>query len=68
MKTTVDIPDDSLRELMAFTKAETKKAAIVEAVNEFNNRQRMARLIRHAGTFKEFMTQDDLKKTREGAP
>lgn len=65
MKTTIDIPDDSLRELMNFTKAETKRAAIMQAVNDFNKRQRMAKLTKYAGTFTEFMTQEDLGKMRE---
>jgi hypothetical protein len=65
MKTTINIPDDSLRDLMTFTRAETKRAAIVQAVDDFNRRQRMARLTRHAGTFREFITQDDLARMRE---
>jgi hypothetical protein len=65
MKTTVDIPDDSLRDLMSYTKADTKRAAIMQAVNDFNKRQRMAKLTKYAGTFKEFMTQEDLGKMRE---
>jgi hypothetical protein len=65
MKTTVDIPDDSLRDLMNFTKAGTKKAAIVLAVNDFNQRRRMAGLTRYAGTVKEFMTKEELGRMRE---
>jgi hypothetical protein len=65
MKTTVDIPDDALRELMDFTKADTKRAAIVHAVNDFNRRQRMARLTKFAGTFKDFMNQGDLGRMRQ---
>jgi hypothetical protein len=44
---------------MGFTKAQTKRAAIVQAVDEYNRRQRMTRLTRHAGTFEKFMTQDE---------
>jgi hypothetical protein len=65
MKTTVDIPDKSLRDLMNFTRAETKRAAIVQAVDEFNRRQRMTRLTRYVGTFNDFMTQEDLAKDRK---
>jgi uncharacterized protein VirK/YbjX len=65
MKTTVEIPKDAFRDLMKFTKAKTKKAAIVQAIEEFNQRQRMARLTRHFGTLENFMTQDDLRKMRE---
>jgi hypothetical protein len=65
MKTTVDIPDKSLRDLMNFTRAGTKRAAIVQAVDEFNQRQRMSRLTKYVGTFNDFMTQEDLVKDRE---
>ena len=65
MKTTINIPDESLRDLMAFTKADTKRAAIVQAVDDFNRRQRMARLTKYAGTFKEFIVQEDLARMRE---
>jgi hypothetical protein len=65
MKTTVDIPDKSLRDLMNFTRAGTKRAAIVQAVDEFNQRQRMTRLTKYVGTFHDFMTQEDLARDRE---
>ena len=65
MKMTLDIPDDALRDLMAFTRAETKRAAIMRAVDDFNRRQRMARLTKVAGTFKDFMSQEDLGRMRE---
>lgn len=68
MKTTVEIPDAALRDLMGFTKARTKRAAIVQAIDDFNKRQRMARLIGYAGTFKEFMTQEDLARLRDKGP
>ena len=65
MKTTVDIPEEALADLMRFTGAETKRAAISRAVDEFNRRQRMAALEKYAGTFKDFMTRDDLKTMRK---
>jgi hypothetical protein len=65
MKTTVNIPDESLRDLMTFTRAETKRAAIVQAVEDFNRRQRMSHLTKYAGTFKEFIAQEDLGRMRE---
>jgi hypothetical protein len=65
MKTTVDIPDKSLRDLMNFTRAGTKRAAIVRAVDEFNQRQRMTRLTKYVGAFNDFMTQEDLARDRD---
>ncbi len=64
MKTTVDIPDNELREAMRLTKAKTKREAIVTAVVDFNRRHRMARLIDRLGTCQNFMSRDDLDKGR----
>ncbi len=65
MKTTVDIPDQELRDVMKNTKAKTKREAIVKAVAEFNRRERVERLIAKFGTMDGIMTQEDLKKMRE---
>jgi hypothetical protein len=51
MKTTVDIPDVELAAAMRFTKAKTKREAIVRALEDFNRRQRMAELVKYAGSF-----------------
>ena len=48
MKTTVDIPDDELREAMRHTRATTKREAIVTAIAQFNRRRRMAALVKQA--------------------
>ena len=65
MKTTVDLPEEALAEAMKHSKAKTKTEAVALAVAEFNQRARMAALTKHLGTFKDFMTQDDLKRMRE---
>ena len=51
MKTTVDIPEGELKEAMRFTKAKTKREAVVKALEEFNRRRRMAELVKYSGTF-----------------
>jgi hypothetical protein len=51
MKTTIDIPDRELRDAMRFTKAKTKREAVVTVLEEFNRRRRMAELVKYAGTF-----------------
>ena len=38
MKTTVDIPDDELKDAMRFTRARTKREAIVTAIADYNRR------------------------------
>jgi Uncharacterized protein conserved in bacteria (DUF2191). len=65
MKTTIDLPEEELAEAMKHAKTKTKTAAVALAVAEFNQRHRMAALTRHFGTFKDFMTQEDLKRMRE---
>ena len=64
MKTTVDIPDDDLADAMRFTRAKTKRQAIVTAIQEFNRRKRMAELIKHAGTCKDLLSVEDLSQQR----
>lgn len=51
MKTTVDIPEHELKDAMRFTKAKTKREAVVRVLEEFNRRQRMAELVKYSGTF-----------------
>lgn len=65
MKTTVDLPESDLREAMRHTGAKTKTDAVARAVADFNRRQRLAKLADKLGTFKDFMTRDDLRKMRE---
>jgi len=65
MKTTIDIPDDELMEVLKYTGAKTKRDAVVFAIKDFNRRQRLSKVAEILGTFKEFMTQDDLKEIRE---
>ncbi len=64
MKTTVDIPDDDLADAMRFTRAKTKRQAIVTAIQEFNRRKRMAELIKHAGTCKDLISVEELSQQR----
>jgi len=61
----VDIPEETLASLMKLTKAETKRDAILEAIESYNRRRRTDDLVKLAGTFKDFMSQDDLTKMRE---
>jgi hypothetical protein len=65
VKTSLDIPDKELKDVMRFTRAKTKREAIVTAVADFNRRKRMARLVRHAGSSKTFMTFEELMKLRQ---
>jgi hypothetical protein len=64
MKTTVDIPDDMLLDVMKFTKARTKRDAIVAAIADFNRRRRMAELVKYSGTSESLMSLSELRKLR----
>jgi Arc/MetJ family transcription regulator len=64
MKTTIDIPDEALRDAFRFTRAKTKRAAIVTAVEDFNRRRRMAEAAQLLGGSETFMSHADLMKSR----
>lgn len=72
MKTTVDIPENELRDAMRFTKAKTKREAVVTVLEEFNRRRRMAELVKFSGTFSDsFPTNEkieavDARRDRRG--
>lgn len=65
MKTTIDIPDSELREVMQNTGAKTKREAVLAAIVELNRRHRAKRVLARFGTLENFMTQDDLRRMRE---
>lgn len=62
MKTTVDIPDRELKDAMRFTRAKTKREAIVTAIADFNRRKRMAGLLKYSGKFDSMMSHEEMKK------
>jgi hypothetical protein len=64
MKTTVDIPDRELADAMRFTRARTKREAIVTAIMDFNRRRRISALARHTGTLDTLMTAEELQRLR----
>lgn len=64
MKTTVDIPEDELKDAIRFTQAKTKREAIVGAIADFNRRMRMAELVQYAGTCPDLITPQELQTAR----
>lgn len=64
MKTTVDIPDTILTEAMRHTRATTKREPIVTAMEDYNRRRRMAKVLRHAGTCGELVKPEELQQLR----
>lgn len=63
MKTTIDIPDRELKDAMRFTKAKTKREAVVKVLEEFNRRRRMSELVKYSGTFSDsFPTNEEIEQ------
>jgi len=52
---------------MRFTKAKTKREAVVRVLEDFNRRRRMAELVKYAGTFSDrFPTNDEIEAVDAG--
>lgn len=64
MKTTIDIPDSAILDLMNFTHAKTKREAVLKAIDNFNQQQKMIQLANMLGSFEDFMDRDDLENMR----
>jgi Arc/MetJ family transcription regulator len=65
MKTTIDIPEKELADAMRFTRASTKREAVVAALTDFNRRQRMAELTSLRGSMPDMITTAALRKLRQ---
>lgn len=59
MKTTIDIPENILKEAMKHTGAKTKREVVVAAVEEFDLAERLH------GSCPNFMSKGELQKMRE---
>ena len=65
MKTTVDIPEKTLKDALKFSKAKTKREAIVTALDEYNRRHRVEKILGFLGKMDGIMTQAELRRMRE---
>ena len=66
MKTTIDIPDSLLKDTMKFSKATTKREAVVTALEDYSRRKRAEAAVGVLGTFQDFFTQTEHRELREG--
>lgn len=66
MKTTVDIPDDVLRDAMRNTHSKTKRAAILAALDEMNRRHAQAEVAHFFGRFNSLMTNEQIEAMERG--
>ena len=51
MKTTIDIPDNVLSDAIRYTKAKTKKDAVLDALEDYIRRQKVVSLTASFGTW-----------------
>jgi Arc/MetJ family transcription regulator len=65
MKTTIDIPEEVLEEVIRHTQARTKRDAVVTAISDFNQRKRLERLAEQLGTFENVVSLEELLRLRE---
>jgi hypothetical protein len=65
MKTTVDIAESALEEVVRHTRAKTKREAILIAVDDFNRRKRLEKLAEQLGSFDNAMPLEELLRLRE---
>jgi hypothetical protein len=49
---------------MRNTGAATKREAVVTAIEDYNRRKRLAAIVKTFGTFKDFMTREELQELR----
>ena len=64
MKTSLNIPDEDLEELLESSQALNKTEGVIMAIREFNRRKRMKELSKQHGTFSNFIEISELKKLR----
>ena len=64
MKTSIDIPEKVLDETLRYSGADTKRAAIITAMEDYVRRKKMAELIKYQGTCTEMMTVEELQRLR----
>ena len=65
MKTTLDIPEERLDDLMSSGNFSSKKEAVNTAIEAYLQQRRIARLLAAAGTSEDFMSGEDLEDFRK---
>ena len=62
MKTTIDIPDKMLREVMRLEKASTKREVVVKALEELHRRHKLEAIVASFGRSTTFLTNEELER------
>ncbi len=64
MKTTLDLPEDLLREARSLTSVKTKRGLVIRALQELVRRRRIERLFERAGRREFRLDNADLERLR----
>jgi len=64
MRITVSIPAELLKQAMEHSGAASPAAAVLAAVEDYNRRQRVSRLVAQFGTFDGVQTPAELRRSR----
>ena len=64
MKTTIEIPDEEMEEVLRHTGVASRPEAVVIALAEFNRKRRLEKLVERFGTLDGFMTREELAQLR----
>ena len=65
MKTTLNIPEARLQELMSSGEFSSKKEAVNTAIEAYLQERRIDRLLKAGGASEDFMTRKELEKIRD---
>lgn len=64
MKTTIDIPEKILLEVLQYSKMKTKKDAILIAMEEYVKRKKMEKFASKLGSLENLISSSELQKLR----
>ena len=67
MKTTIDIPDKILSEVLLYSNRNSKKDAIITAMEEYVQKKKMEKFASKLGTLENLISTAELKKLRHKA-
>lgn len=64
MKTTLDIPEELLNEVLVYSQSSSKKSAVITAMKDYIQRKKMEKFTRHLGNLDGFITSEELQSLR----
>ncbi|MBP7280083.1 MAG: type II toxin-antitoxin system VapB family antitoxin [Leptospiraceae bacterium] len=67
MKTTIDIPEKILSEVLLYSKMKSKKDAIITAMEEYVQKKKMEKFASKLGTLENLISNSELQKLRRKA-